>query len=309
MSDATLVSRCTLGNLSCPIPDAVHPSVDLVRMWTRRRPSAYDLDGFNRRFVHIDRPHPQARFPIWLINFAQPDADALAAIDRRHHWALCYTEFALDWIYRDAERRLAATAFFDRHFVHPRHRDAVRLVGDTTRYTRNRFTPGGRLTRTNVVAYPDQCSNVTGEPCLHIERRIASASALRSAGIQRAADLLRFDHRAFWQQHLLFYDLDSARFGRALINWRRGWRRRNPWIRRFGDGRRYDVYTLVGGLCFLASGSIQMLLHHCAEHTTLNARDYLIQMPTPDCLLPADTLPMIECTHCPRTLAHIAPER
>jgi hypothetical protein len=200
MSERTLVNRCTDGNLCCPIPDAVQPSIDLARFWTTRQPTAHDLAPFNRRRIRVRRP---SAYPIWTIAFAQPADDALAIIrDRRQHWWLTGAEFALDWIYADAEMRARATVLHHRHFLHPRHRDHVRFSHDTTRYTRDRFTGSGRLTRLNFADYADQRSKVDRQPCLHIECRINSADALRrAAGVYGVADLIGFDHRWFWQRH------------------------------------------------------------------------------------------------------------
>jgi len=291
MSERTLVNRDAQGNHCCPItPDAVHAAVDLTRLWTRRKPKGYELAPFNRCFPRITEGSPYAPFPIWWLDFPQPDADALDAIARRQHWRLYRSEFALDWDFADPAARSDATAWHRWHFDQPRHRDQVCVFDEITRYTRDRFTRSGRPTRINFADYDDQRSKISGQPCLHIEARIGTADALRRAGVYRADDLIDFDHRAFWQKHLRYRALDCARFGRALLNCQRNSRRRAPLPPYTGsDGRRYDVDTAVGGLCLLASGSIQQLLHDCDQHTTLNVRDYLIAIPTPQRLLPVIT--------------------
>jgi hypothetical protein len=179
----------------------------------------------------------------------------------------------MDWIYTDAAMRDEAAAFHHRHAVQPRHRDAVCFDHDT-RYSRRDTTPSGRPTRINVVAYDDLPSKVTGEPCVHIERRLTGAPVLRDAGIDSAADLIGFDHRGFWQERLLLYEFDPATFGRYLINQHRGWRRRRPLIRCLSHGQYYHIDHFVGALCLLAcGGSVQDLLHHC-RNTTLDVHRY-----------------------------------
>jgi hypothetical protein len=188
------------------------------------------------------------------------------------------------------------------HFDQPRHRDYVRVVHDTVRYTRDRTTPSGRPTRINFADYDDQRSKISGQPCLHIEARISTADALRGAGVHSAADLICYDHRTFWQKHLRYRALDLASFGRHLSNWDLGRHRRHPLPCTVG-GRCTDVDTVVGAIMLATTGSLQDLLHACRD-TTIRVRDYLIAIPTPDRLLPA-----VETTLCSDSIPHNAAER
>jgi hypothetical protein len=104
MRATTLVNRPAYGNCTCPItPDAVHPYVDVVCVWTWRL-HAHDLAAFDRRRFRVWRPQ-QHRFARSLIFFYQPDPATLAAIGRRRHWHLCAVEAALDLVIRAAAAR------------------------------------------------------------------------------------------------------------------------------------------------------------------------------------------------------------
>jgi hypothetical protein len=289
MPDATLLSHCAADNCYCPIPDAVHPFVDLAKVWTRQDPRRDNLAAFRPR-PRITNPPRWSLYPIWYIDFPQPKPATLAAIDGRSHWHLFVTELAMDWIYLDPEGRAAAWEFFHQHSLQRRHRDAVCFDHDT-RYARRDITPSGRPTRINIVGYPDRLSKVTGQPCVHIEVRLHGAPVLRDVGIHSAEDLIGFDHHALWRERLLLFELDAASFGRYLINRRRGSRRRRPLIRRLNgrhclNGRHFHVDHFVGALCLLASGgSVQDLLHHC-RNTTLDVHRHLHRIAVPDYLLP-----------------------
>ncbi len=265
-------SRC------CIRPDATVAYIDCVRIWTRRPPSAQDFAPFRGLGRHkVTAPRPFA-FPRWRIDFYQPEAAALAAIARRHDWHLSYAEVALDWVFADDDARDDAKDFFDRHHVQLWHRGEVRFV-ERTRYSR------GREARFNIAAYDTRPSKVTGEPCLHIEARVSGAGTLRRIGIDNAADLIRFDHYAFWRKHLRFADLDIVGFGRHVLNRQTGGRRRTPLIRCYGRRRSLscDLDQRAGWLHLHISRSVQMLIHHCKK---LTVQRYLIPIVVPDELLP-----------------------
>jgi hypothetical protein len=279
MSETTLVTRPAYGNLSCPIrPDRVHCSVDAVCVYLHRPPHPRALATFDRRHYRVFRPRPQQRSWCWLIFFHQPTAATLAAIDR-HGWPLCYVELALDWIIHDAIARTEAATFFHRHHVHPRS-------GDLRLYVHSRYTRG-RKSRRNVVMYADRPSKMDGRSrCVHVEYRMRGAATLRAAGIHSARDLITFDHRSLWQELLTFVDLHE-RFGRYVMNRQDSAGR----IRRTVQRRRtaHHLDRRVGWQHLHRSGSMQQLIADL-RHTKFRVqRQHLIVIPTPDCLLPADT--------------------
>jgi hypothetical protein len=78
---------------------------------------------------------------------------------------------------------------------------------------------GPRTAANRTALYRAAHSRVTGElDALHLEWRCKGLRAVQRAGISCAADLLRFDHRRFWQRHLLLVDIDPERLGRLIRN-------------------------------------------------------------------------------------------
>jgi hypothetical protein len=77
-------------------------------------------------------------------------------------------------------------------------------MGDT-RYDADRAAQNG------IVFYKEDHSRITGEEyCLHLEWRLNRLRAVRAAGIETGQDLLKFDHRAFWQKRLRLYEVDEG---------------------------------------------------------------------------------------------------
>jgi hypothetical protein len=156
---------------------------------------------------------------------------------------LNYVEVAQDWIFDDQFQKLMADQFARQYLVEKFHRQDSNLVEGATLYTRR------RRARNKITIYADQPSRMSGDlDCVHIEARMAGADALRRAGISSVADLLRFDHRAFWQGRLLMYDIDLRKLGRdyyARVEGRR--RRRSARISVHGSYH-YDFDLRAGGI-------------------------------------------------------------
>ena len=56
---------------------------------------------------------------------------------------------------------------------------------------------------------------MTGElNCLHLEWHLNGVRAVWNAGILSGADLLKWDHRAFWNKRLLLYEIEPWRLGK-----------------------------------------------------------------------------------------------
>jgi hypothetical protein len=196
------------------------------------------------------------------LEFRQPDRRALQWIVRRDDVIINRLDFALDLAFVDRLARSEARAFLDRHLVrlwHGRRQGirffdsrgeveaadrAERLSGDDggTRYD------GPRRAANVVVLYPEGHSRITGEigPRLHIEWRARGLPTVRdSLGIETGADLLAFDHVAFWSKRLLLVDIDEEALGRRVRNHMRGLRSRDPETR---------VYDLGGGRQVIVNG-------------------------------------------------------
>jgi hypothetical protein len=129
-------------------------------------------------------------------------------------------EVALDWTFDDASDRDQADEFFKQHVVKRWHGEQdIGYVGTT-------YYSGPRTAPNLITAYPDKICRLTGELyCLHVEWRINRVTTLQRAGIT-LADLLSFDHRAFWKNRLVMASVDPSKLGRQPCNALRQTRRR-----------------------------------------------------------------------------------
>ena len=115
---------------------------------------------------------------------------------------------------------------------------------------------------------------MTNEPCLHIEFRMTGTPALRRNGFLSNANLL-FDHRAFWQPRLRFYEFDLSKLGRLVHNMQTrkrgqtGSRRRGPWLDRHG----FDQDLIIGAITFRSSSVQQVLDDYPAARSYLRELD------------------------------------
>jgi|SRR5215211_2775180 len=199
------------------------------------------------------------------IGLPQPDTAALQFLAQRDGVLLNYLEIALDLIFRSEVDRDDAFDFVDRHHVKKYHRDRVRFVKGTTRYTDRRGAPN------NLVTYSGRHSKLTGEvACLHFDWRITGAVALRRAGIESVTDLLTLDHHRFWQSRLLFYELDWQKLGLMLLNRQHG-RRRRHWERA----------ERAGSAIWLGYASVQRIIN-----------DFSHLVPVSKCLIPITNNPL-----------------
>jgi hypothetical protein len=146
-------------------------------------------------------------------------------------------EIGLDLIFKNRAEKEETFDFMHQHLVRRWHgsRQEIRVYRDRRqvedddigqcRYDTGRSAPN------RIVVYPEDFTRVTGElNCLHIEWRAKGVRPTRAAGINTPADLLVFNHRAFWQKRLLFYSANRRHLGRLIRNRATGRRRRTPEI-------------------------------------------------------------------------------
>jgi hypothetical protein len=240
---------------SCEIdPCAVHAYVDTVHLWLKRPLSEKKLEWLRRQCGHL---HAETRSGPWklakykqYLQLQQPNDSALQAIaERQHH--ITRVDFALDWIFIDKDECNRAYRDFCRYNVVKFHsrRQGVRFV-KTTRYTAGRTAPN------NLVVYADKPSKVSGKPCLHLDWRIKGTQALKRAGISSVKDLIKFDHRAFWEERLRLCTIDPTKLGINYHNHTLGTNRRKPWVMtRF----RYQQDRTIGGLMIRTWGMQRIL--------------------------------------------------
>jgi hypothetical protein len=194
----------------------------------------------------------------WRLRLFQPSDAALQfLIEIDGH--LNFTEFALDWIFdhRDRKGFYRAGELMQTHFVKGHHRQQVQVL-----YKGITYYSGPRKAPTVFAGYADRPSKITGEvDCVHIEGRLRT-KALRRAGIGSLADLLNFDHHAFWSKYLRLHTIDLRALGRLHLNSRLGTRRRQ-WQVSCGPARSwiFDKHLAAGSILFaVADRSIQKVV-------------------------------------------------
>ena len=146
-------------------------------------------------------------------------------------------EIALDLIFKNRAEKEETFDFMHQHLVRRWHgsRQEIRVYRDRQQVEDDDIGQcrydAGRSAPNRIVVYPEDFTRVTGElNCLHIEWRAKGVRPTRAAGINTPADLLVFNHRAFWQKRLLFYSANRRHLGRLIRNRATGRRRRTPEI-------------------------------------------------------------------------------
>ncbi len=172
--------------------------------------------GCGKGGIRVDDKH--ARFGNFCqrIELRQPSEAALRILAHRRDALVNAVEFAADFIFDNPLVRDAALDFLHRSIVRKWHgrNQPISVNHGTTRYDAPRWA------RNKLVAYPEAHCRITGEvsAIIHLEWRSLAAHAVRQAGINAASDLLEFDHVKFWEDRLVFYDIDPERLGRLLRN-------------------------------------------------------------------------------------------
>jgi hypothetical protein len=212
-----------------PAPSSVWAYTDRLTYWLREplRPNVLDyLDGYCGRLDIRTRPMMYDSRYRQRLQLCQPKTAALRTLSKLAGM-LTYLEVSLDWIFKTERQCDHAFEFLDTYYVKSHHqRQRVSLSHGTTRYSAEQGSP-------NVLAiYTDRPCKLTGEtPCVHLDWRMSGRSVIANAGIASPADLIDFDHRAFWQPRLNLYALrDLQTLGRRHNNTVFGTRRRSAWI-------------------------------------------------------------------------------
>ena len=242
-------------------PVDVHDYIDAIAVWLKEPADRPTLKWIRQHCAHLRPPynHP-ARFGGGFrqrLFIVRPDDQLLRWLAGRDDALVNYAEFALDWVFESDEERDAMFRFAHLHLVRGHHRGRRQRVGlykfwfdrlgkrhervvddpadadiryDTTRGARNK-----------LVTYREDWSRITGQPSVvHHEWRAASAHAVQAAGISSPADLVGFDHRAFWERRLKMVEVDLERVGRLLRNRNEGTRSRAPRLVANWRGRRVN---------------------------------------------------------------------
>jgi hypothetical protein len=217
------------------------------------------------RYRRTHRSDPRGRGFLY-----EPTDEVLQWVSNPPDVYLNYVELALDWIFDDKVGRDEADELVARYHVKKYHRDPRIRFFKRTRYTDRRSAPN------NFVMYGDKPCRTTGELyCLHLEWRMRRHQNLKRIGIVNVADLLKLDHRAFWEKRLLLATFDLRKLGRMHRNNVRGIPGRT-WLTFFGR-MPYDHDLRLGHLISFVTGSTQGALDEFAPKFRVR-----------DCLIPLD---------------------
>lgn len=218
-------------------PAASYAYFDKIQFWVLNPLHSKTIASLGKQCgrgdIHVvNRP---ARFSAQYrqrIELRQSSDEALAWLAGHDDVLINRVEIAIDFVFKSWAARDDFWRFLHRHSARRWHgkNQEIRIVGSDsdagddavgTRYDAGRSAPNG------IVFYPTKHSRVTGEvDCLHLEWRSKGLASVRRVGINSGRDLIEFNHRQFWQKHLLLYDVDIERLGRLNRNRVKGKRSR-----------------------------------------------------------------------------------
>jgi hypothetical protein len=195
-------------------------------------------------FARLEAGLPPRDFEL-ILTISNPDPEGLRLIGVCPWLIPREGEAALDWCVDNQISADVLHRFFDQHFVQGWHNTQETSHHQATTYTGRSHRPGRTF-----VAYSDRPSKLNPESsCCHIEARYQGIVALRKIGIHTASDWISFDHRAFWQKYLRFYEIDLTRLGRWYDNKRTGNRRQHS-RRHLSGNYSYNVDRARGSVLF-----------------------------------------------------------
>jgi hypothetical protein len=103
-----------------------------------------------------------------------------------------------------------------------------------------------------------------------MEWRANVLRAVQAAGIKSAADLLQFDHHAFWKKRLLLVDVEIERLGRIFRNRANKTRSRTPAFETDWRGVERNMDRYWGEVIVRSVGSLQELLDTHGREVRVN---------------------------------------
>ena len=213
------------------------------------------------------------------VEFRQPSNTLLGWTAQLNHTLVNRVEVALDHVFANWAEVTDAQIYLHQHLVRRWHGKKQQIkIGRASKEPsadgRRGWEPveeiedaltrydGPRRAANLVIAYIENYSRITGEPyCLHVEWRTKGARAVRGMGIYSPADLVNFDHRAFWQKRLRLVDVDPEQLGRLVRNRHDGGKSRTPKFQtRKWDGLRWNTDEYYGRAMLHSCDSMQELL-------------------------------------------------
>lgn len=258
-----------------PKPMAVYPFFDKIQFWVSTPLDPKTLAKLEASCGQgsIYAETKPARFNGRLrqrVELRQPDTRALQWLARHSDTLINRVEIALDYLFDFRVDRENAWHFMHSRLVRRWHgkKQKIRIVRSRnqedfdeennsigTRYDASRASP-------NTIAFYEQThSRITGEfNCLHLEWRLNKLKAVRRAGIASGQDLLDFDHRRFWEEKLLLFNVDKARLGRLLSNRKKAKKNRKSRLEQLGRNYWIDAELRLGENHVRAHDTLQELI-------------------------------------------------
>ncbi|MBJ9732222.1 hypothetical protein I5695_25920 [Burkholderia cenocepacia] len=198
------------------------------------------VTGFDRLTCWIDHPAPDIPVslvqqhcgemtitncyslpfhPVWQteVKIFQPSREALIELQRalrsRHRIRMGYAELAFDWLVADRDAADMLYRFILKHMRVPYLRHAVTFEEGTAYFAPRAADDLSKNVR-NVVLYADRPSKLWAARqdrslCCHLEHRFQGVYTLAQRGLLSLEDCIRFDHRAYWAEHLRLFRLPS----------------------------------------------------------------------------------------------------
>lgn len=179
------------------------------------------------REVTIKNCYSRQFHPIWQteVMLFQPGRQALIefqhALGARHRIRMAYAELAFDWLVANSDAADMLYRFIMKHMRVPYHRHGVTFEEGTAYFAPRASDDLSKNVR-NVVLYADRPSKLWAvrqdhSPCCHLEHRFQGVDTLAQRGLLSLEDCIRFDHRAYWAEHLRLFRLPSkVELGRWL---------------------------------------------------------------------------------------------
>ena len=266
---AVVVKRnLSTGSYRLPHPLAKLWYFDKIRIWLKRRLADERVVWLRKHcrgglYEKKRRKQWDPRYVMGL-ELYQPDDEALQYLATLDGVLLNYAEVALDWTFSNQQQVDEAYEFVRSFHVKRWHGEQwVVFCRGSSRYTARQGVAN------LLVVYSDlPCRRLTEPtPCLHLEWRLTGARALQRAGLSTVSELLRLDHRQFWQARLLLRTVKQQALGhqynRHVLG--RG-RRGGPWIEFYGSGLAYDFDGRAGYVLMRrAGGSTQSVVDLCGK--------------------------------------------
>jgi hypothetical protein len=264
-------------------PTGIAPYIDKLQAWLKSPADRRTLTKLTRHcgqgglFAKNERA-PFGQGYQQRLELRQPSPEALQWLAQRDDVLINRVEIALDYIFESPNTRDEALEFLHFHLIRRWHskKQKIRLYRASKeldsrgnrkakrvseiREAQTRYDLG-RWSKNAITLYTERYSRVTGELfCLHVEWRANVLRAVQAAGIKSAADLLQFDHHAFWKKRLLLVDVDIERLGRLFRNSARKTRSRTTAFETDWAGRKINNDRCWGGVIVGSVGSLQELL-------------------------------------------------